>query len=109
MTEMSLGFLIWSMVGCMFICLGIYSIFSKRPVGFWANANMFEVTDIKKYNCAVAKLFCIFGIIFILLGVPLLQEQNSAWISLSVFGTMAESITAMVIYVTVIEKKYKKK
>lgn len=34
MTEMSLGFLIWSMVGCMFICLGIYSIFSKRPVGF---------------------------------------------------------------------------
>ncbi|MDD6057845.1 MAG: hypothetical protein PUB98_06265 [Clostridiales bacterium] len=106
---MRVGFLIWSIVGCLFICLGIYSFFSKRAVGFWANANTFEVTDVKKYNAAVAKLFCVFGMVFVLLGVPLLAGQNSAWIFLSIIGTMAESITAMVIYTMVIEKKYKKK
>ncbi len=71
-------------------------------MGFWANAKMFEVTDIRKYNAAIGKLF-------IALGIPLLLEQNSAWILLSTFGVMAEVIFIMIIYVLVIEKKYKKK
>lgn len=109
MTGMIIGFIGWSIVGCLFICLGIYSFFAKKAMGFWANAEMFEVTDIKKYNGAVAKLFCVFGIVFIILGVPLLSKQNSAWILFSVLGLMIESITAMIVYTTVIEKKYKKK
>lgn len=109
MTEMMIGFTICSIVGCSFIGLGIYSFFSKKAVGFWANAEKFEVTDRKKYNGAVAKLFFVFGFVFILLGLPLLSGQNSAWIVLSVVGAMVESITAMVIYTTVIEKKYRKK
>lgn len=88
---------------------GYIFLFFKKAIGFWANAEMFEVTDIKKYNGAVAKLFCVFGIVFIILGFPLLSEQNSAWILLSVLGLMIEIITAMIVYTTVIEKKYKKK
>ena len=103
-----IGFMIWSAIGCLFICLAIYSYFSKKPVGFWANADAFEVTDIKKYNHAVAKLFCIFGIVLIVLGIPLLAGQNSPWILLSVAGLVMESIIAMVVYTLVIEKKYKK-
>ena len=53
--------------------------------------------------------FCVFGIIFICLGFPLLSGQNSVWILFSVVGVMAEIIIAMVVYTTVIEKKYKKK
>lgn len=109
MTELFIGFMIWSAVGCLFIGLGIYSFFAKKAVGFWANAEMFQVTDIKKYNRAVGKLFCIFGIVFIILGLPLLSGQNSAWILLSVLGVMIECITIMMVYTTVIEKKYKKK
>lgn len=103
-----LGFLIWSAIGCLFVCLAIYACFSKKPVGFWANADVFEVSDIKKYNYAVAKLFCIFGIVLIILGIPLLAGQNSGWILLSVVGVMIESIAAMAVYSLVIEKKYKK-
>lgn len=106
---MIIGFIIWSIIGCLFICLGIYSLFAKKAMGFWANAEMFPVTDIKKYNGAVAKLFFVFGIVFIILGFPLLLEQNSLWILFSVLGIMIESITAMIVYTTVIEKKYKKK
>ena len=63
MTEMIIGFIIWSLVGCVFIFIGIYSFFSQKAVGFWANVKMFEVTDVKKYNAAVGKLFCAFGIV----------------------------------------------
>ena len=78
-------------------------------MGFWANAKMFEVTDVRKYNAAMGKLFIGFGMIFIILGLPLLSGQNSALIILSVFGVMAEVIIMMAIYTIVIEKKYKKK
>lgn len=108
MTGGIIGFVIWGLVGLLFVCLGIYSSFSEKPMGFWANAEMFEVTDTKKYNSAVAKLFCAYGMVFILLGLPLLGK-NSAWILLSVLGVMIETIAIMVIYTTVIERKYRKK
>lgn len=109
MPETFVGFVIWSIVGCVFIFLGIYSFFSRKPTGFWANVELFEVTDIKRYNGAVGKLFCGFGIIFIILGFPMLAGQNSPWIIISVVGVVFEVIAMMVIYTMVIEEKYKKK
>lgn len=103
-----IGFGMWCIVGCFFIGLGIFSFFSKKAVGFWANVKMFEVTDIKKYNNAMGKLFCTMGVIFIFLGLPLLSKETSLWILLSCVGVMVEVLLAMVIYSTVIEKKYKK-
>ena len=104
-----IGFVLWCVVGCLFISLGIYSFYSQKPMGFWANAKMFEVTDRKKYNAAVGKLFIVFGIVFILLGLPLLAGQNSPWIFLSVLGALLECIAAMVVYTVVIEERYRKK
>lgn len=109
MTGTILGFGIWCMIGCFFIGLGIFSFFSKKAVGFWANVEMFQVTDVKKYNSAMGKLFCTLGVVLIFLGVPLLSKQNSVWILFSIIGVMVEMIAAMIIYTTVIEKKYKKK
>ena len=109
MTGRIIGFVIWSVVGCLLIGLGIYSFFAKKTMGFWANAQMFEVTDRKKYNAAVGKLFIIFGIVFILLGLPLLAGQNSPWIFLSVLGALLECIAAMAVYTVVIEERYRKK
>jgi hypothetical protein len=57
----------------------------------------------------VAKLFGVFGVVFIILGLPLLAGQNSAWAILSIVGVMIESIAAMAVYSTVIEKKYRKR
>ena len=110
MTEAMMAFEIWSAIGLLFIIVGIYAFFSKKaqPMGFWANAKMFEVTDVRKYNAAMGKLFIGFGIVFILLGLPLLSGQNSALILLSAFGVMGETIITMAIYTLVIEKKYKK-
>ncbi len=104
-----LGFIIWALVGCIMIGIGISAFFSKKAVGFWANVKMFPVTDIKKYNNATGKLFICYGAIFILLGTPLLGGQNSPYILFSVLGIMIETIVTMVIYSLVITKKYRKK
>lgn len=109
MSENIIGFIIWCIVGVLFIGIGIFAFIAQRPVGFWANAKIFEVTDVKKYNKACGIMWCVFGLVFIALGIPMLSGQNSAMILLSTIGVMAEVIVMMVIYILVIERKYRKK
>ncbi|MDD3239585.1 MAG: hypothetical protein PHW47_05770 [Lachnospira sp.] len=109
MSGNMIGFLMWLFFGIVMVAFGIWAHFSRKAVGFWSNIRVTDenVTDVRKYNNAVAKLFCVYGIIFAILGVPLLSGQNSAWILFSVVGVLFESIFAMVIYTTVIEKRYR--
>lgn len=106
-----MAFFIWGILGLAFVVMGIYFFFTKneKPSGFWANAKRFPIEDIKGYNRAMGKLWCIFGLVFVLLGLPLLSEQNTPFILLSVLGMMVEVIVVMVIYTMVIEKKYRKR
>lgn len=103
-----MAFVIWAIIGLIFVGLGVVAFFSKKPMGFWANAEMFQVSDTKRYNRTMGIMWCIFGVVFALLGLPLLAGENSPYIMLSVVGVMLEVIAFMVIYVLVIEKKYRK-
>lgn len=103
-----MAFIIWSIVGVIFMGLGIFSFLAKKAVGFWANAETLEVNDVKGYNRAVGKLWCAFGVVFILLGIPLLGGQNSPFIVITMLGVVVEVITVMIVYTLVIEKKYHK-
>ncbi len=104
----AVGFILWCIGGVFFICLAVYIWFSKKAIAFWGKAKMFEVTDIKKYNHAMSKLYGAYGIVFILLGLPLLAGQNFNWILLSSAGVVMESIVLIAVYSLVIKKKYKK-
>ncbi len=103
------AFIIWSLVGLGFTVMGICTLFATKPVGFWANEKMFEVTDVKRYNRAAGWLWILFGAIFALLGIPLLKGQNSATLLIPVLGVMLEVIVCMAVYLQVIEKKYRKR
>ncbi len=103
------GFVLWLIVGCAFIGLGLYARSSKKVIGFWANTKVFAVTDVKKYNNAVAKLFIVFGIVFIILGLPLLLNEATIFVFVPSIGVMIESIVAMIVYTVAIEKKYRRK
>lgn len=106
-----IAFIIWALMGVMFIAMGIYDISSKKakPFGFWANAEVASIEDVKGYNRALGILWCVYGVLFVVIGLPLLAGQNSGSIIISMLGTMFISIGAMVAYVVGIEPKYRKK
>lgn len=106
-----IAFLIWLVTGIAFIGLGFYCFFShkKAAFGFWANADMFPVQDVKAYNRALGKLWFWYGLVFILLGLPLLTQKQNVLIILPILGASAEAICAMAVYVTKIEPKYRTK
>ena len=106
-----LAFILWIMLSIFFVVWGFVTYFAKsaKPFGFWANAEVAERKDVKAYNRALGKLWCVYGILLALLGIPLLGGQNSAGVIFSILGTMLISIGAMVVYVVVIEPKYRKK
>ena len=111
MEEQVLAFVIWAFIGIAFIGMGIYCLNSKKakPFGFWANAEVVPVDDVKGYNRAMGRLWCVYGVLFILIGLPLLDGQNSGLMIITMLGTMFISIGAMVTYVVGIEGKYRKK
>lgn len=110
MEGRSIAFIIWTIVGILFILLGIYGLTSKKakPFGFWANAEVAPIEDVKGYNRALGIVWCVYGILFTLIGVPLLSG-GSGVIIISILGTMFISIAAMVVYVVWIEPKYRKR
>ena len=101
-----IGFVIWAIGGVIIIGLGISAYFSRKVVGFWANIKPISINDIAGYNRAVGRLFVIYGVILIALGL-LLSGQNSPFILLSVLGVMIETIVIMAVYSLCIERKYK--
>ena len=98
-------------MGVVFIVMGIYILNSKKakPFGFWANAEVVPIEDVKGYNRALGILWCVYGVLFVLIGLPLLDEQNSGLIMIPVLGAMFISIVAMAVYVVGIESKYRKR
>lgn len=108
-----MGFIIWALAGILFIVGGIYCINSKKEVafGFWSNSKTapIEVKNVKAYNKALGKLWCAYGFFFILLGLPLLIDENSPLIIIPSIGVIFELIIAMAIYTINIEGKYRKK
>ena len=111
MRERLIAFIIWAIIGVLFIAMGIYDMNSKKakPFGFWANAEVAPIEDVNGYNRALGILWCVYGVFFILIGLPLVDEQNSGLIIIPILGAMFISIAAMVTYVVGIEPKYRKK
>ena len=111
MEERLMAFIIWAILGVFFIAMGIYDIKSKKakPFGFWANADVAPIEDVKGYNRALGILWCVYGVLFTLIGLPLLGGQSEALLIIPILGAVFLSIGAMVAYVVGIEPKYRKK
>ena len=102
-------FIIFSMISVLFLGFGIYCIYAKKtkPFGFWANAEQFEVKNVKLYNKDVGKLFICYAVVLEILGLPLFAGQNSPFVIITILGMVFSAIALMVVYITVIEPKYK--
>ena len=100
-------FLAWCAGGLFFEGLAGYLWFCKKPVSFSAQTP--EVTDVKGYNRAVAKLYMAYGGVFVLLGLPLLAAPLPGWAAcLMAAGIAGAGAALRLVYARVIRKKYKK-
>lgn len=111
MEDRFIAFLLWAAVGTFFIALGIYDLSSRKgkPMGFWANAETARIEDVKGFNRALGILWCVYGVLLIFIGLPLLDRQNSGLILISILGVMFLTIAAMIVYTVGIEPKYRKR
>ena len=104
-----MGFVIWVICGSLFVGIGIYDYMSKKQVGFWANIEIPEIEDVRGFNKAVGRLFIIYGVVFILIGIPLIPSifyKNMLLVFIPIIGTVFETIWLMVYFVMKIEKDY---
>ena len=104
-----MGFVIWLICGLLFVGIGIYDYMSKKQVGFWANFDVPEVEDVIGFNKAVGRLFITYGVVFILIGIPLIPSifyKNMLLVFIPIIGTVFETIWLMVYFVMKIEKDY---
>lgn len=110
MTPGIYAFSAFALIGLFFLILGLRCRHSEKPSGFWANAEQFEVTDVRAYNKAMSKLWFIAAVLYTALGLPLLTPANILLVILvSVIGCMIVSIGIMIFFTTIIEPKYRKK
>ena len=110
MTPGIYAFSAFALIGLFFLIIGVRCRYSDKPSGFWANAEPFEVTDIRAYNKAMSKLWFVAAILYTALGLPLLTPSNILLVILvSIIGCMIVTIGIMIFFTTVIEPKYRKK
>ena len=102
------AFIIWCGCFALLFLLGLYCFFSKKQVSFWANAKPFSVTDVRGSNQACGFLWIGYSLVGILTGLPLLTPESTALVLLSTLGVVADTLMLILIYVLVIEKKYRK-
>ena len=106
---MIIGFVIWSFCAVLFFIVGVVDLKSAKPVGFFTGVKPPKITDVKKYNKAVALLWFITGIVFELIGLPFLfLKQNSPGFVFMMLATVALVIVMMVVYLS-ISRKYEER
>lgn len=104
------AYIIWLLIALAIIGMGLISFFTKKKKALdFYNIGSFPVNDIRGYNKAQGVLFIGYGGVFAFLGLPLLAGQNNPYVIFSVLGVMVETIVLMIIFLLVIDKKYRKK
>ena len=104
------GFVIWSAVFLVLLGIGIRAWKSDKAVGFYSGIKPPEVTDVRKYNHAVAVLWFVYACLFEGLGIPFLfLRQNAVGFLWVAPGVVIISIALMIIYNRILRKYELKK
>jgi len=102
------GFIIWTIMSLVLAGIGVWALKSRKAVGFFAGVNPPEVSDVRRYNRAVAVLWFIYAALFELLGLPFLFARHHSAAFLCCFGVAPLSLGLMLAYHCILEK-YRKK
>lgn len=96
---MWIAFLIWTAVALVLVWIGIRTWRSEKAAGFFSGVEAPKVSDVKKYNHAVAILWFVYAALFEVIGTPLLSmKQNPTAFVGIVLGIVVSSIALMIEY-----------
>ena len=116
MGEMLIAYIIWVACAMIFVAIGLYDICNADKGKVFGFYNMGpppkaeNLTDVVAYNRALGKLLIGAGVVFALIGLPLLFDSNVGIIVLvSMLGSVAWVIGMVLVYELGILKKYRKK
>lgn len=103
------AFVIWSIIALAFVLIGVKTRGAAKAVGFFTGDKPPQVTDVGRYNRAVASLWFVAALLFDALGLPLLfTSQNSPLALLVVLGVPFWAIGLMAAYLHIADK-YRKR
>ena len=105
---MMIGFVIWSIICLLVAGVGVWTWRSKEAAGFFTGVKPPEVTDVRKYNRAVAMLWFVYAALFELLGLPFLFLKQNSLGFMWVFAVVPLTIGLAIAYHRILEK-YRKK
>lgn len=103
--EVSLVYII----GMMMFAVALYDAFSTKPISIYNQGkppHASELTDVKKYNQATAKLMFMYGCVFIIEGLFLSSEPLICMV-VGILTIMPGIVIVIAIYESIIIKKYK--
>ena len=107
---MMAAFIIWLLISLVPLGVGIMSLKSKQAVHFFTGSKPPEVSDVRKYNRAVAALWFAYALLLALLGLPFLfLKQNAAGFLWCIAGVPVLSLALMIAYTRVLRKYERKK
>ncbi len=102
--------ILWLLIAGLFIVLGILAFFAAKPVGFWANAPVERMQDVRGYNAAMGRLFIAAGVAFAVIGLPLMLAPDAPLaLVASVLGAALWAIALMAVYELAVAKRYRAK
>lgn len=102
---MMIGFVIWSIIFLVLLGIGVWTWKSDKAATFFTGTKPPSVTDVRKYNRAVAVLWFVYAGLFELLGIPFLfLKQNAPSFLWSIAGVPVISVALMIAYNRVLRK-----
>ena len=116
MGEILIAYIIWADCAMIFVVIGLYDICNADKGKVFGFYNMGpppkaeNLTNVIAYNRALGKLLIGAGVVFALIGLPLLFDSNVGIIVLvSMLGSVAWVIGMVLVYELKIMKKYRRK
>ena len=108
---MIIGFIIWTVCALILIGIGLYTRKMKKPAAFFTyETEGPEVDDVSLYNRDVSKLWISTGILFEIIGLPLLFLKQNAWQFVFLIPAVVFLMLSLIIrYLNIKDRHAKKK
>ncbi len=104
------AFICLVIAGAIFLVRGISAFYAQKQQTFWSGGKAPKVDDLKKWNSALGKLFCSYGLSVILVGLVCLLPVSDILKSVLLSTVPIGGIIVMtIVYIKIIAPKYRVK